>query len=198
MTSTFPSVNYVQTTFYDNIGRGYPGQLVNAISVYSDQIKSYPAETILFMGRAVAIGTAIDQSSTTLPSQFNAPYTVTNVDGVADNALILGVALRPLVPNNFEFNDAGNEEAAYRINDMAAVVLTGSKHQVWVKLPVGQTVASGDAVYTAVSSTNDPGIEVGEYSNDSAGTTGLLLVPNATWVETFTSVLENTTTKIQF
>ncbi len=181
MASTLSGVPFVQNEYTDNWTRLFPGQIVDAQTMLGVGLDTYANESAIVMGRGVQIG--VNQTQNT-PSQIpfvaTAPFSVDNVDPSTTAADLIGVAVRPFVATT-NIDVAGVNQAGYPAKDFIAVLPFGSQRQIGVRIPAGFTITVNSDVYIAINPTNDPDIEVGEFSDDSAGTTGLLLVPNAKW-----------------
>ena len=182
MASTLSSLPFVQNTYTDNWTRLYPGQVVDAQTMFGVGLDTYANEEAIVMGRGVRIG--VDQTQNT-PSQIpfvaTAPFSITNVAVGTTATDLIGVAVRPFVTTtNIDVN--GVNQAGYPEKDFAAILPFGSRRTIGVRIPPGFTIAVNEDVYIALDATNDAGdIEVGEFANNSGGVTGLLLVPNAKW-----------------
>lgn len=187
MASTFGTAQFVQNTYTQDWQSGYPGQLVSVDSQISSLVKTYPVADNIPMGTGVvqAVVQPTEPTSST-PYRGIAPFSVTAPDPSAAPSDLVGIALRTLITTtNINFN--GNTVAGYAAKDFAAIVPFGSRALIYVQLPNPVSIAVNDAVYIATNPTNDPNIGIGEFMNGSAGTTGLILVPNAVWWCTITT-----------
>lgn len=192
MASTFGTANFAQDSYRQDWQSGFPGQLVSEAAQIGDLVKTYPNVENIAMGTGVvqAITQPTEASSST-PYRGIAPFSVTVPDVGTVAADLVGIAMRTLITTtNIQFN--GNTVAGYAAKDKAAIVPFGSRALIYVQLPSTppRTITVNEAVYMAINPVNDPNIAVGEFMNDSAGTTGLLLVPNAVWWSTITTTAD--------
>lgn len=192
MASTFGNADFVQNSYSQNWSRGFAGQLVSVSSLINITLETAATEEDIIMGRGVVEGVTQPQlPSSNVPFTAIAPFSVALPDPGSVAADLVGITYRPLITTtNIEV--ANVNFAGYRENDFAAIVPFGSRQQIYVDLPVGAAIAVKEAVYIAINATNDPDIPVGAFMNDSLGTTGLLLVPNALWWITKTTTADNT------
>lgn len=182
MASTFGNQPFVQNSYTDNWTRGYPGQIVSAQTYLAAGLETYAAEEDIIMGRGVVQGEPqFQEASSSFPFVATAPFAVKNPTASTVAADLVGVAVRPYVTTTNLLDENDIQVAGYPAKDFAAILPFGSGQQIFVEMAVGLTVTVGQAVYIAIALPNDPTINIGEFTNDDAGTTGLLLVPNAVW-----------------
>lgn len=181
MSSTFGNLSFVQNTYTDNWTRGFPGQVSDMQTMIGFGLETYPNEVEIVMGRGVVRDVSQFQNTpSSTPFVSVAPFSVTNPDPSTVAADLVGVAVRPFLTTT-NIDESGTFLAGYPEKGFVAVLPFGSAHTIFVRIPGGFEVVVGQAVYIAINGTNDAAISIGEFSTDFAGTTGLLLVPNAQW-----------------
>lgn len=173
---------YVQNTFNDQPGYGYPGQLAAMNQFYSPKVKSYSTEGQLFCGRAVRIKTI--QNFTTNNVQNVAPFTIDVLTTGLVAANIPGIVTRPFVGTQSYEDTDGAFKAGFGAKTVVPVIPFGSGEQIYVRQAPGVgAINYGDPVYVALSATNDYGLLLGEFGNaEDADDSNMLLIPNAVWV----------------
>lgn len=182
---------FVQTVFPDQAGIGAPGTIYKPSYHSESEVKTYPAgDGPLFCGRVVVKGTTIDYTNSEV--LYASPFSVKEIVTGSVAADLVGVVVRPISgAGNFVDTQDSVEKAGFASLDKLPVLRLGSKVEIIVRQATALgAIDHGDAVYVAKDAVNDAGVLVGEFANDTAGTTGLLLVPNAIWF------LKRTTTAI--
>lgn len=176
----------VQTDYFDQLERLYPGQLAEGRSLYDFDLRGFPGEGEIICGRGLVIGTAIDESATVYV-ESSVPYSVKLPEVASVLADFVGIAVRDTTSTN---TDQTNFEASYIDGQMVPVASYGSGIIIGAKASVA--IAHGDPVWMAVNPVNDANIAVGEFHNVTGA--GLIEITNAIW---WGNALADTTGRIK-
>ncbi len=192
MSSTFGNLVFAQNTYTDNWTRGFPGQVADMQTMIGFGLETYANEPEIVMGRGVVRGVSQFQDTPSdVPFVAVAPFSITNPDPGTVAADLVGVAVRPFLTTT-NIDEGGTLLAGYPEKSFAAVLPFGSARSIFVRIAIGVDILVGENVFIAINGTNDANIAIGEFSNDAAGTTGMIQVPNAQWWINKTSTTDDT------
>lgn len=180
---------FVQTTFPDQVGLGFPGQIFSGSDAsYNNVTQSFANEGIVFCGRAVSRAT--DQDFTNNDVAMIQPFTVEIVQTGTLVAELVGIVTRPFtLTQNFQDTVAtqavpdGKNKAGFGDKVIVPVLRFGSKQRIIVTQATSLgAVSFGDPVFVMIDPANSFNLAVGEFSNAiTANAAHSLLVPNAIW-----------------
>lgn len=179
MPSFINSDPFVQTSYTNFHGAGFPGQFFRATDAWNRELQSFAVDTdaFVFCGRLVVQAVAqTDDGSLPLLK----PFSVKPVVGdETDATTFAGIVYRPF---SGALNETENNErkAGFAEKMVVSIVPFGKGIQLHVRQAPGLSVAFGDLVYVAREDiAGPPQLFPGEFTNVVA--TEKILVPGARW-----------------
>lgn len=178
---------FVQASFNDQPGFGFPGQLESGMAYVNNVTERPSTETIVFCGRGVAEKTV--QNFDGNPPANTAPFTIAAVEAGTTVELLFGIVERPFTATQ-SFEDVDTiSKAGFGAKNVVPVIPFGSKQRVLVvQDPILGAVTRRDPVYIMIDAANNFGLQLGEFANAAPATPAhALLVPNAIWYRSKTA-----------
>lgn len=192
---------FVQTSYTNFHGAGFPGQFFRETDAWNRELQSFAVDTdvFVFAGRLVVQAVAqVDDGSLPLLK----PFSVKPLDGTeTDATTFAGLVYRPFSGTLNDSSENNERKAGFAEKMIAPLVPFGKGVQLHVRQLPNLTVVFDDAVYVArsdgVGVTND--LFTGEFTNDDdSGSAELILVPNARWYISKTATVDDQDGVIEF
>ena len=192
--SAFGTRPAVQTSYFNSPTRLFAGELAESKATYSQEVRSFNAESALVCGDVCLKGTI----NTTLTDGYSAPASPFGVKAIATDDTVgasdfYGIVVRNATVVENVDDASGNLAAGFRDNTMATIAEKGSKVIIGVKTKPAAYVEGGQ-VYV-VNNATTASLPLGTFVE--AGGDGIISLPGATYYESKTTITDNTVIRIK-